>query len=1497
MARAKTKAVLLLTSVVGRTATVNTTGTRAGWHATISTWTLVWGDGSEAIGTGTLPASLSHAYATGGTYQSSLTVFDTRGGSAKATLTISLPASTPAYALTVVNGIGGGFYQAGVLVTIAANAVPVGQVFSNWTGATVTDPTAATTTLIMPSAPVTVTANYIVAPVQNYVLTVNSGSGDGSYAPGTVVTIVADAASAGHVFSQWTGATVANPSAASTTITMPSANTTVTANYITIPTPTYALTVASGTGSGTYAAGTVVAIAANAPPSGKVFALWTAATVAPFGSADTSRTIFTKPTLPTLGSAGFTFQDPTFKSMILRVSDSSTVGGTSVRSVGGAGNTQAWNTTSTRFIATTTGGATLLYDFNAATMTATLHATLQIDNVTFSLVDPDLLYGHATGAGDEAIVVRYNCATAVTTIVVGVRTLIPSVDNAGRTYLRGTTTAVISGVEYLSFIFGGQSQDHDFYAYWGPITNISAGKTLNSLASTINGTSSQALGVYLHAGAIDLSGRYVILGPSNSVIGPFGPNTPAAFVWDTTTDGFELLTYGSPDSDGGHGAYGYGAVVNFPDDEDGMDSKYRTLASPHVFQRLISPFPTPSDFQMANHASWSNASPTVLNPILAAWYRYAIWNGSAWVPNAGAWRTWDEEVVAVSTDGSGIVYRFAHHRSDTNNRTANDIDWFWYTPRPNISNDGKWGLFTSNWEKTLGTDSGEPPNSRQDLFLISLAGFVVAPSGIVASPTSASTTVTMPSVATTVTATYVDAAPTLFALTVASGTGSGNYAANTLVSIAANAPPGGQVFSLWTGATVTTPTAASTTLVMPAAATTVTATYVTDNPPYVLTVTSGSGSGSYTAGTSVPIVASAAPSGKIFSQWIGAAVANSRASSTTLLMPAAATTVTATYVSVFTLTVVSGTGSGTFLAGATASITANPPPSGQVFSLWSGATVASTTSISTTLTMPAANTTVTATYVVTGPFTLTVVNGTGSGVYAAGTTVPITATATLNGLPFIDWTGAVVANAASLSTTIIMPAVNTTVTASYSKRVLSLSDLTWLGTFQSPSYIAANGGAVTYPYFTLRRIGGVLKTLWLTTDHGGFAPPNELIQVDYPGCNATLASAPLASANFRNFGNGWLTHAVGQDGRILNGLYASGITWDDRNNCVWVLYSDVYNTSGYKDPVLIRGDINDAASDATAVTWSGPWRLAGTVAGSTSEANSHQTQSFLTAVPSTYGAAHLGGASIALGGSYSSGGIASPFNNVLWAPSATPTSSTPTQPNGGSDLAAVCLIGGDITAGHRGRRPGDYTTEFCNPPAGQGDTDPTSYTRGSLTGYWGAFDGVGSCVWLDWDTVKGVLFLAVHGRGHIWYNNAGLHPPPPGVCAHGLVDRYFVTGPEAVVRQGNDSYGNPEPPGDFTVPYGTGPDQEAALYAYNPDQFVQASGGSPWQVPVHDWSYCLDKFPNFAVDSAVGAKIVIKTNGMAADQSSRLLMIPMGYVTGGTTSGFGFYVNVFSVAL
>ncbi|HXR08385.1 MAG TPA: putative Ig domain-containing protein [Candidatus Acidoferrum sp.] len=213
--------------------------------------------------------------------------------------------------------------------------------------------------------------------------------------------------------------------------------------------------------------------------------------------------------------------------------------------------------------------------------------------------------------------------------------------------------------------------------------------------------------------------------------------------------------------------------------------------------------------------------------------------------------------------------------------------------------------------------------------------------------------------------TVVPAPNTYFTLTVSNGSGGGLYLTNTTVGITANAAPAGEVFDNWTGAAVANPLAASTSLVMPASNVTVTAVYGAAPPSYPLTVVNGTGGGSFPANTSVPITANAAPTGQVFVNWTGAVVANPQSSNTTLIMPAAPTTVTANDgqpAPTYALVVVNGSGSGNFTANTTVSITADAAPAGEVFGTWSGAIVANPTATNTTLVMPSNDVTVTANY-------------------------------------------------------------------------------------------------------------------------------------------------------------------------------------------------------------------------------------------------------------------------------------------------------------------------------------------------------------------------------------------------------------------------------------------------------------------------------------------------------------------------------------------------------
>lgn len=130
-----------------------------------------------------------------------------------------------------------------------------------------------------------------------YTLTVNSGSGDGDYEEDSVVNISADAAPAGQEFDAWTGdiANLADANSATTTVTMPAADVTVTATFKDLPPVTYTLTVNYGAGDGDYEEATAVNISADAPAAGYAFVNWTSANGGSFADANSAATVYTMP--------------------------------------------------------------------------------------------------------------------------------------------------------------------------------------------------------------------------------------------------------------------------------------------------------------------------------------------------------------------------------------------------------------------------------------------------------------------------------------------------------------------------------------------------------------------------------------------------------------------------------------------------------------------------------------------------------------------------------------------------------------------------------------------------------------------------------------------------------------------------------------------------------------------------------------------------------------------------------------------------------------------------------------------------------------------------------------------------------------------------------------------------------------------------------------------------------------------------------------------------
>ncbi|HEY2857265.1 MAG TPA: hypothetical protein VGJ21_02485, partial [Terracidiphilus sp.] len=130
---------------------------------TSSTSTSLTVNGIWQPATGTVTFEVKNP---GGTYSNALTVPVTGDGGGGGTYTLKVVRGT------ISGGGTSGSYASGTTVNLVANKPPAGEAFQSWTGATVKDVLATSTSMVMPAANTTVTANfYTPAPIPTPVTT------------------------------------------------------------------------------------------------------------------------------------------------------------------------------------------------------------------------------------------------------------------------------------------------------------------------------------------------------------------------------------------------------------------------------------------------------------------------------------------------------------------------------------------------------------------------------------------------------------------------------------------------------------------------------------------------------------------------------------------------------------------------------------------------------------------------------------------------------------------------------------------------------------------------------------------------------------------------------------------------------------------------------------------------------------------------------------------------------------------------------------------------------------------------------------------------------------------------------------------------------------------------------------------------------------------------------------------------------------------------------
>ena len=527
--------------------------------------------------------------------------------------------------------------------------------------------------------------------------------------------------------------------------------------------------------------------------------------------AVTDRNPYPKPTLPSLGPAGSTIVDPVFQSTILRATDANTRPshqGVSYRSPSSP-HQNAWSASGSYFYVVSDDGTVIPFAFNSTTGAAsriTPAATGAGGFVLnfyiepqFSYLNDSIIYGSVSN-GNLHTIDQYDFSAGVYSRILDLETIVSGL--AG-TYIGGVASSA-GASERIMAMFGGTSQDHHHLLIVFDRGNPANYQIVDTWASTLNGApTTSILNFSLHHAAIDRSGRYLMLYPTSA--DQTGPRkAPQSVAWDTQTGTFTDMPLAAHPY--GHDSFGYGVSVNqdccVNTTYDGVQWQFRNLSTPMTSRDVLPQVLTPQEVYISDHSTWNNARSDQLVPYVSGLFRYGT-------SNTTPWRALDDEIVAVETDVPGqnpTIWRFAHHRSNVADDTNASNTSFWYEPRPNVSDDGRWVMFTSNWEKTLGTDPAGDTGSgfRQDVFIVQLA-----PSSLSSTPPPAPTPPPVVPVAIGTTALPPGRVGVTYSAALQASGGAGTYT----WSVVSGSLPAGLSLSPSTGVISGTPQSATTTSV------------------------------------------------------------------------------------------------------------------------------------------------------------------------------------------------------------------------------------------------------------------------------------------------------------------------------------------------------------------------------------------------------------------------------------------------------------------------------------------------------------------------------------------------------------------------------------------------------------------------------------------------------------------------------------------------------------
>ena len=427
----------------------------------------------------------------------------------------------------------------------------------------------------------------------------------------------------------------------------------------------------------------------------------------PYPNAVTDRLIHPEtPMLPPPRNVVFT--DPDFGSPMVRATDATTnfkLPGTFLMTEG-SGEANEWSADTKKFYVTGQGGQVLAFAFDPATMAVRSlpkavpgqGLLLPLRPGSFSFVDPDLIY--ATSDPDTLTIKSYQFSTGVATPVIDTRTCgVQPPLGSGPSVVSDEDVTLSLDDTRMSISEGGpEAGKHMFVVVYDKNLgcrwyNTQTGQIGGQWGSA--GTATVTTPYLITHAYLSRSGNYVLI-----LADSFG-----WYVWNLSTLKVSLCPEqtSNPDECFGYRVVGYNSLVNGPGITGDMQTAKRPLSNISHISQLV--WPVLFDWGQAQHFTWSNVNSRDSSPVCGSTHSY---DGDTTIdqPFAG-------EIFCIETNGlASTVWRFAHNR-------ATYIPPFFNTqPLGNVSRDGHFFLFTSDWDAQLGTEADGRPLS--DVFIVKL---------------------------------------------------------------------------------------------------------------------------------------------------------------------------------------------------------------------------------------------------------------------------------------------------------------------------------------------------------------------------------------------------------------------------------------------------------------------------------------------------------------------------------------------------------------------------------------------------------------------------------------------------------------------------------------------------------------------------------------------------------------------------------------------------------